>query len=78
MLDTGSGIPDYALSRIFERFYSFAACKWAKKQRSGLAFVSEVARLLTAKSRCATCRKVACRPRFDFTVTSHTLQILPT
>lgn len=22
VLDTGSGIPDYALSRIFERFYS--------------------------------------------------------
>lgn len=32
---------------------------------------------LTAKSRCATCRKVACWPRFDFTVTSHSFKFFP-
>ena len=32
---------------------------------------------LTAKSRCATCRKVACWLRFDFTVTSHSFKFFP-
>ncbi|WP_411850384.1 two-component system sensor histidine kinase CreC [Stenotrophomonas sp. LGBM10] len=44
--DHGSGVPDYALERVFERFYSLA--RPATGQRSsglGLSFVQEVARL---------------------------------
>lgn len=44
--DQGSGIPDYALSRVFERFYSLA--RPASQQKStglGLPFVKEVALL---------------------------------
>ncbi|HRE82751.1 MAG TPA: two-component system sensor histidine kinase CreC [Opitutaceae bacterium] len=44
--DTGSGIPDYALSRIFERFYSLP--RPASKLKStglGLSLVREIARL---------------------------------
>ncbi len=44
--DRGSGIPEYALARVFERFYSLA--RPATGQRSsglGLSFVQEVARL---------------------------------
>lgn len=43
--DTGSGIPDYALPRIFERFYSLPRGNGHKSSGLGLAFVSEVARL---------------------------------
>jgi two-component system sensor histidine kinase CreC len=44
--DQGPGVPDYALERVFERFYSLA--RPASGQRSsglGLPFVREVARL---------------------------------
>nr|WP_241093634.1 two-component system sensor histidine kinase CreC [Xanthomonas sp.] len=44
--DEGPGVPDYALERVFERFYSLA--RPASGQRSsglGLPFVREVARL---------------------------------
>jgi two-component system sensor histidine kinase CreC len=44
--DRGSGVPNYALDRVFERFYSLA--RPATGQRSsglGLSFVQEVARL---------------------------------
>ncbi len=43
--DTGSGIPDYALGRIFERFYSLPRENGHKSSGLGLAFVREVARL---------------------------------
>ncbi|MBF3299530.1 two-component system sensor histidine kinase CreC, partial [Leptospira borgpetersenii serovar Ballum] len=43
--DTGSGIPDYALARIFERFYSLPRASGQKSSGLGLAFVQEVARL---------------------------------
>ena len=43
--DTGSGIPDYALARIFERFYSLPRDNGLKSSGLGLAFVQEVARL---------------------------------
>ncbi|MFW0764403.1 two-component system sensor histidine kinase CreC [Trabulsiella odontotermitis] len=43
--DTGSGIPDYALGRIFERFYSLPRENGQKSSGLGLAFVQEVARL---------------------------------
>ena len=43
--DSGSGIPDYALDRIFERFYSLPRENGLKSSGLGLAFVQEVARL---------------------------------
>lgn len=43
--DTGSGIPDYAFERIFERFYSLPRDNGQKSSGLGLAFVQEVARL---------------------------------
>lgn len=43
--DNGSGIPDYAQARIFERFYSLPRENGLKSSGLGLAFVLEVARL---------------------------------
>ncbi|MFX4315115.1 two-component system sensor histidine kinase CreC, partial [Enterobacter sp. 63] len=43
--DSGSGIPDYALARVFERFYSLPRDNGLKSSGLGLAFVQEVARL---------------------------------
>lgn len=43
--DTGSGIPDYAQDKIFERFYSLARADKPKSTGLGLNFVREVARL---------------------------------
>jgi two-component system sensor histidine kinase CreC len=50
--DAGSGVPEYALERVFERFYSLA--RPATGQRSsglGLSFVQEVARLHGGRAR---------------------------
>jgi two-component system, OmpR family, sensor histidine kinase CreC len=44
--DQGPGVPDYALSRVFERFYSLPRPATGRKSSGlGLAFVREVARL---------------------------------
>ena len=43
--DSGGGIPDYAMERIFERFYSLPRENGMKSSGLGLAFVQEVARL---------------------------------
>ncbi|AGO56802.1 two-component system sensor histidine kinase CreC [Serratia plymuthica] len=43
--DNGSGIPDYALDKVFERFYSLARADKPKSSGLGLNFVQEVARL---------------------------------
>lgn len=43
--DSGSGIPDYAQAKIFERFYSLPRANGLKSSGLGLAFVQEVARL---------------------------------
>ena len=43
--DSGSGIPDYAQGRLFERFYSLPRSNGQKSSGLGLAFVQEVARL---------------------------------
>ncbi len=44
--DQGAGIPDYALSRVFERFYSLARPSTQRKSTGlGLPFVKEVAAL---------------------------------
>jgi two-component system sensor histidine kinase CreC len=46
VLDAGSGIPDYALDRIFERFYSLPRPESGKKSSGlGLNFVREIAKL---------------------------------
>lgn len=46
VLDQGEGIPEYALERIFEKFYSLPKPGTGKKGTGlGLAFASEVARL---------------------------------
>lgn len=43
--DNGSGIPDFARTRIFERFYSLPRANGQKSSGLGLSFVREVARL---------------------------------
>jgi two-component system sensor histidine kinase CreC len=43
--DSGPGIPDYALERVFERFYSLPRPAAAKSTGLGLPFVREVAAL---------------------------------
>lgn len=43
--DQGAGIPDYAIDKIFERFYSLARPDAAKSTGLGLPFVREVAAL---------------------------------
>ncbi len=44
--DRGSGVPDYALARVFERFYSLARpATGLRSSGLGLSFVQEVARL---------------------------------
>lgn len=44
--DRGSGVPDYALERVFERFYSLARPQTGQRSSGlGLPFVREVARL---------------------------------
>lgn len=47
--DTGSGIPDYAQGRVFERFYSLPRSNGQKSSGLGLAFVQEVVRLHRGK-----------------------------
>lgn len=44
--DNGPGIPDFALSRVFERFYSLPRPGTGKKSTGlGLALVREIAHL---------------------------------
>ncbi len=44
--DRGSGVPDYAIERVFERFYSLALPQTGQRGSGfGLPFVGEVARL---------------------------------
>jgi two-component system, OmpR family, sensor histidine kinase CreC len=42
VLDQGSGIPDYARARLFERFYSLPRADGSKSTGLGLPFVQEV------------------------------------
>ncbi|TGN13360.1 two-component system sensor histidine kinase CreC [Leptospira ilyithenensis] len=50
VLDEGMGIPDYALSKIYDRFYSLPRPDSGKKSSGlGLAFVKQVALLHNAK-----------------------------
>lgn len=46
VLDQGSGIPDYAMGRVFDRFYSLPrAANGSKSSGLGLNFVREIAQL---------------------------------
>ena len=46
MADRGPGIPDYALPRVFERFYSLPRPEGGSRSSGlGLCFVAEVATL---------------------------------
>lgn len=45
ILDRGAGIPDYALGRVFERFYSLPRPDGGRSSGLGLPFVAEVAEL---------------------------------
>ena len=49
--DRGPGIPDYALDKVFERFYSLPAPEQDKGSGLGLSFVREVAQLHGGKVR---------------------------
>lgn len=75
--DTGSGIPDYALSRIFERFYSLPRENGQKAVGWDWRLSAKLPVCLMVKSHCATCRKAACWPRSDFTCTSHNFKFFP-
>lgn len=44
VIDQGPGIPDYALPRVFERFYSLPRPERGKSSGLGLCFAREVAR----------------------------------
>lgn len=49
--DGGPGVPDYALERVFERFYSLARPDAPRSSGLGLPFVREVARLHGGQAR---------------------------
>lgn len=49
--DQGPGLPDYALGRVFERFYSLPAPEQGKGTGLGLSFVREVAELHGGEAR---------------------------
>ena len=52
LLDEGQGVPDYALERVFERFYSLARPAGGPRSSGlGLPFVAEVARLHGGQAR---------------------------
>src|SRR5690606_8943751 len=54
VLDRGPGVPDYALERVFERFYSLARPDGRPRSSGlGLPFVREVARLHGGQARLA-------------------------
>jgi len=48
--DKGTGVPDYALEKVFENFYSIGRADNKKSSGLGLAFVREVANLHNGKA----------------------------
>jgi two-component system sensor histidine kinase CreC len=59
--DAGPGIPDYALERVFERFYSLPRPAAAKSTGLGLPFVREVAALHGGSIRVVNGEQGGCR-----------------
>jgi two-component system sensor histidine kinase CreC len=49
--DQGPGVPDFALARVFERFYSLPRPDGARSSGIGLSFVREVAALHGGEAR---------------------------
>jgi two-component system sensor histidine kinase CreC len=50
--DSGPGVPDYALARVFERFYSLRRPDSGRRSTGiGLAIVGEVAKILGGEAR---------------------------
>jgi two-component system, OmpR family, sensor histidine kinase CreC len=45
VIDSGTGIPDYALSKVFDRFYSLAHADGKKGSGLGLSMVTQIAKL---------------------------------
>lgn len=69
VIDSGSGIPDFALPRIFERFYSLPRENGQKSSGLGLAFVREVARLL--QGEVTVCNRPEGGTQASFTLHRH-------
>jgi two-component system sensor histidine kinase CreC len=59
--DSGAGVPDYAVQRIFERFYSLPRADGAKSTGLGLPFVREVAALHGGSVQVANGEQGGCR-----------------
>lgn len=58
--DTGSGIPDYALGRIFERFYSLPRDNGQKAAARGWRLFVKLRACIRAISSWLIARKAAC------------------
>jgi two-component system sensor histidine kinase CreC len=61
IVDGGPGIPDYAVERVFERFYSLPRPTGAKSTGLGLPFVREVAALHGGSVTVANAEQGGCR-----------------
>jgi two-component system sensor histidine kinase CreC len=61
VIDKGAGIPDYALQRVFERFYSLPRPDAARSTGLGLPFVREVAALHGGSAEVANGPQGGCR-----------------
>lgn len=67
ILDNGCGIPDYALDKVFDRFYSLSRPDTGRKSSGlGLAFVREVAALHGGRANSRTVRKAEHEPCWSF------------
>jgi two-component system sensor histidine kinase CreC len=67
VIDSGAGVPDYAVQRVFERFYSLPRPDAARSTGLGLPFVHEVAALHGGSAQVENgaqggCRATLCLP----------------
>ena len=53
--DTGAGIPDYAIDKVFDKFYSLCRPNGKKSSGLGLAFIKEVSILHKGKATIKNC-----------------------
>ncbi|WP_111976838.1 two-component system sensor histidine kinase CreC [Algibacillus agarilyticus] len=72
IVDQGTGIPDYALNKIFERFYSLPRPNSAKKSSGlGLCFVKQIMELhngqisITSPATLGTCATLTFKDHFN-------------
>lgn len=66
--DEGAGIPEFAATRAFERFYSFRNEKRGKGNGLGLTFVQEVAELHQGKARISRQEKGGTEARIELPI----------